>query len=264
MKLRALVLAGGVAAAAVLTQAGPAAAAPAAAGGGVTPNIVGGTTAPAYSFMASLQSTSGAHRCGASLISSTWLVTAAHCVRGISASSYQVRIGSANRTSGGTVVRTSRFVVNPNYDPFFTGTGDIAVIQIASAVSQAPIGVNASSPGTGTATRLIGWGQTCPTRGCGSSPVNLRQLDTSIVADSGCSSRVPYSASTELCVNVPNGQGACYGDSGGPAVVSVSGVFRLVGATSRGTTATCGATPTVYTDVTAYRSWIQSTTGVPV
>lgn len=261
MRLRAaLVVAAALATA--LTQTGQAAA----DGGpsGPTPSIVGGGNATqTYTFMASLQSTAGAHRCGASLISSTWLVTAAHCVSGVSPSGYQLRVGTTNRTSGGTVVRASRFVVHPNYSPF-TGRGDIAVIQVASAVPQAPIAVNATSPGAGSASRIIGWGQTCPVRGCGGAPTILKQLDTSIISDSSCSSRASYSSTTELCVNVPSGQGACYGDSGGPAVVGTTGSWRLVGATSRGTSATCGATPTIYTDVTAYRSWITSTTGVPV
>lgn len=261
MRLRAALVVAAASIATVLTQTGSASADGI---GGPSTDIVGGTNATqTYSFMASLQSTAGAHRCGASLISSTWLVTAAHCVQGISPSGYQLRIGTTNRTSGGTVVRASRFVVHPTYSPF-TGRGDMALIQIASAVSQAPVAVNATSPGAGSASRIIGWGQTCPVRGCGGAPTILKQLDTSIISDSSCSSRSSFSTSTELCVNVPSGQGACYGDSGGPAVVGTSSSWRLVGATSRGTSSTCGATPTIYTDVTAYRAWITSTTGVPV
>ncbi|HZB47711.1 MAG TPA: serine protease [Mycobacteriales bacterium] len=263
MRLRAALVVVAASLATVLTQTGQASAGDGL--GGPTPSIVGGTNATqTYSFMASLQSTSGAHRCGASLISSTWLVTAAHCVSGISPSGYQLRVGSVNRTTGGTLVRASRFVMHPNYDPWFTGRGDMALIQVASAVPQAPISISSTSPAAGTPSRILGWGQTCPTRGCGGAPTTLKQLDTSIITDSSCSSRVPFSSSTELCVNVPSGQGACYGDSGGPALVGTTTSWRLVGATSRGTSSTCGATPTIYTDVTAYRSWITSTTGIPV
>lgn len=258
MRLRAALTVLTAAAAAVLTQTGSAS-----AGVADTPSpaiVGGGDATQTYSFMASLQSTAGAHRCGASLISSTWLVTAAHCVQGASPSGYQVRVGSTNRTSGGTVARTTRFVIHPSY----SGTGDMALIQIGTAVSQTPVPLSASSPVPGTPTRLTGWGQTCPIRGCGGAPIILKQLDTSILSDSSCSSRGLFSSSTELCVNVPSGQGACYGDSGGPALVGTTGSWRLVGATSRGTSSTCGASPTVYTDVVAYRSWIRTVTGVPV
>jgi secreted trypsin-like serine protease len=64
-----------------------------------------------------------------------------------------------------------------------------------------------------------------------------------------------------ICVGNPDGnKGACYFDSGGPAVSGTTGSFRLVGAT-HGATGKCGEKPTVYTDVTQYQSWIEQQTG---
>ncbi|WP_018685119.1 S1 family peptidase [Actinokineospora enzanensis] len=256
MKVRSLLL-GFVAAVATVVSA-PAVADAAADGGPVmSPAIVGGSPASqTYSFMASLQSTSGGHFCGGSLIKANWIVTAAHCVQGRSAASIQVRVGTTNRTSGGTLARVSRVIVHPSYRTSY----DIALLQLSSSVTQAPVAIAASSGATGQASRIIGWGQTCPAAGGCGAPVQLQQLDTSVVADSRCGG---ISGSIEICTNNPGGRaGACYGDSGGPQVISAGGGWQLTGATSRsGGGSQCAQAPSIYTDVVAHRSWIQGYTG---
>ncbi|MCP2258925.1 Trypsin [Streptoalloteichus tenebrarius] len=254
MRARSL-LVGLVAAASTLGLALPAAAEAAPpADADVTPFIVGGHDATqTYSFMVSLQRTGGSHFCGGSLVKADWVVTAAHCVQGTSAGQVQARIGTTNRTSGGTVARASQIVVNRS--------GDIALVKLAQPVQQTPIKVAAESGPVGTQTRIIGWGQTCPTRGGCGAPVMLQELDTSIVADSRCRG---ITGSTEICTNNPNNNsGACYGDSGGPQVKQVNGRWELIGATSRSGNGDprCATGPSIYTDVPAFRSWLESYTG---
>ncbi|XRQ12183.1 S1 family peptidase [Actinomadura welshii] len=203
-----------------------------------TTKIVGGESASeTYSFMVSLQSSAGRHSCGGSLVGASYVVTAAHC-----GTPYQVRIGTTRYNSGGEVRRVAARQ---------TLGGDVALLRLASPASSAPIQIAASAP-VGSATRLLGWGQTCPQRGCGSAPVGLRQLDTRILSDAQCRSI----GGAELCIEGGGGHGACYGDSGGPALIGSSGRWQLVGATSRGTASTCATSPAIYGDVTAYRTRI--------
>ena len=96
-----------------------------------------------------------------------------------------------------------------------------------------------------------------------SAPAVANELDTSIVADSRCSGiNGPY----EICTNNTNGNsGACYGDSGGPQVRRVNGVWNLIGATSRAgnNNSTCATGPSIYVDLPSIRSWISTQVGWP-
>jgi secreted trypsin-like serine protease len=222
--------------------------APATATADVSPFVVGGHNATeTYSFMVSLQRSGGAHSCGGSLIKANWVVTAEHC-----GTPFQVRIGSTDRSSGGTVARVSRRVAHP--------TADLALLQLSTSVSQAPIAIASSSGAVGTPSRIIGWGQTCASPGCGSAPRILQELDTSIVSDSECGG---IRAASEICTDNPgNSAGACYGDSGGPEIKRVNGVWQLIGATSRsGGGSVCAREPSIYVDVPFHRSWITQYTG---
>jgi len=259
MKLRSL--AGGLIAAAAVVFASIAApttasAAPPAGGGMVQPDIVGGVPAPAYSFMASMQTAGGNHRCGASVVHANWAVTARHCVSGISPAALTLRVGSNNRTAGGVIVSVTNLYTHP--------TADLAMMRIGTVPAAfLPVRIAATSGPLGTRTRIMGWGQTCPNPGCGGAPIALQQLDTSIVADGLCAG---IAAASEICTNNPGGtRGACYGDSGGPEIKSINGAWELIGATSRsGGGAVCAVAPSIYVDVPFFRPWIQGITGLPL
>ncbi|MFB9907277.1 S1 family peptidase [Allokutzneria oryzae] len=260
MGMRSLLTAAIAVAVTALSIPGTAAAAPT---GDAGSRIVGGGNATeTYSFMASMQAkATGAHRCGASLIAPQWLVTAAHCVAQQNPADYQFRIGSTSRDTGGTLVGADKFVQHPWYIPVFLGWNDIAVVHLTAPVSAAPIRLADGSPAAQTAARIIGWGLTCPERGCGQPPVTLQQLDTKIEDDSSCAA-IPFDAQHELCVDAPNNTAsACFGDSGGPALVKAAGAWRLAGATSRGQSLRCTSGDTIYSDVTSHRDWITQQVG---
>ncbi|WP_370949983.1 trypsin-like serine protease [Amycolatopsis sp. cg5] len=231
-------------------------AAPAAA---ARPMIVGGSDATeTYGFMASVQTELGNERCGASLISPDWLVTAGHCVSDrhtgglLDPALTWLRIGSPDRTQGGERIQADKFIRHEQFD--IALHHDIALIHLAKPATARPIEIGAG-PGTGAAIRLIGWGKTCPTPGCGEAPVLLRQLDTTVADPSACGE--DFDPARQLCTDNKNGTAnACFGDSGGPAVVSENGAWKLVGATSHGQSASCVEKAGIYMNVAAYADWI--------
>ena len=76
-------------------------------GGAATQEIVGGTntTIEQNPWQVSLQSSSGSHFCGGSVLNANWILTAQHCVKSGSYISKPGRIlaGSTSRTGSGQV-----------------------------------------------------------------------------------------------------------------------------------------------------------------
>ncbi|WP_410660838.1 S1 family peptidase [Amycolatopsis sp. lyj-112] len=221
-------------------------------------DLVGGRDADEpYPFIVSLHSASGKAFCAGALIAPDWLVTAGHCVEGKNPANLSARIGSADNTQGGEIAKPAEIIVNPAYnpDPEHAG-GDLALVRLAAPVQAAPITIGAVVA-PGTSTRLLGWGQTCPTSGCGKGPAKLQQLDTQIVEGTRCTAK--FDGAVELCTDNPGGKsGSCYGDSGGPEIAKAADKWTLLGTISRPGNAdpVCATSPSIATSVVAYAQWI--------
>ena len=224
------------------------------------PAIVGGGDADQpYPFAVSLHTSSGKFFCAGALIAPGWVVTAAHCAFDKAPSAISLRAGTNDVGQGGEVGQVADIVVNPAFDTQ-KPAGDIALLRLATPAKAAPIALaTAASPGT--ATRILGWGQTCPKVNCGAIPTTLQQLDTHIVEGTKCTS--VFDGTAELCTDNPGGKaGACFGDSGGPEIVRDGDHWLLVGVTSRpgNNDPECATAPSIYTSVVAYAPWIAEKT----
>jgi hypothetical protein len=96
--------------------------------------IVGGQSAgvETWGWPVSI-SIANTYLCGGSIISSSWVLTAAHCVNGNSASQITIYAGSIYPFSGISIV-ASQVIVHSGYDSS-TYVNDIALLQLSSPLN---------------------------------------------------------------------------------------------------------------------------------
>jgi trypsin len=224
--------------------------------------IVGGETASAgdFPFIVSLQR-SGSHFCGGSLVNANTVITAAHCSTGVSASSVQVRAGSLNRNSGGTLVGVSRIIVNPSFSSS-TLSNDVAIWKLSTSIpagngiSYVTLAAAGSDPAAGSSAQTAGWGTT--SSGGSTLPTALRKVTVPIISRATCQSNYGASSvtTTMVCAGLAaGGKDSCQGDSGGPLV---NAARQLIGIVSWGIGCAAAQYPGVYTRVGNYVAWINA------
>ena len=97
--------------------------------------IVGGENASSstWGWAVSLN-INNTYLCGGSIISSSWVVTAAHCADGFTPSQFTIYAGSLIRWSGTQNRSVSQIIVHPDYNST-TLENDIALLQLSSPLS---------------------------------------------------------------------------------------------------------------------------------
>ncbi|MFC5291337.1 S1 family peptidase [Actinokineospora guangxiensis] len=240
MKKTKLALAITAAACALLGAAPAATAAPAAppADFDVQPLIIGGGNASNAPWAARLF-TNGRETCSASIIAPTYILTARHCVDG---SGISFRVGSLDQHSGGTLV---------NAVQIYRHSSDLAIARIDRSISTtyAPLGTT-SHVAVGQNVQIYGWGATSR---CGSEiNCQARYLKVGTVRVTSTTASDAYGGLAIRATRVD--AIAAGGDSGGPMFSN----GRQVGVASTSDRVSV----TNYTNVTRYRSWIQSIAGV--
>ncbi len=240
----------------------------------VHPRVVGGTPVPIASAPWQVALFIGNNSfCGGSLIASTWVLTAAHCLAGAPAP--RVFLGQANlsQRSGTDEYPVIRTIIHPNYDSR-RYTADLALIELAKPVTPgAAIGViplptsqdPANWPAVGTPGEVTGWGATSFG---GGAVTELREATVQVLvgpAGGTCGDYGSgYDVRATICAGVPQGGiDTCQGDSGGPFVIDVAGAPTLAGVTSIGNDCGQATFPGIYTRVTTYLDWIRSVVPVP-
>jgi secreted trypsin-like serine protease len=255
---------------ATLVSAGPAGA------------VVGGTSAyqGEYPFMVSLRE-NGYPYCGGTLVASSWVLTAAHCISGRTAGELAAVVDQAARDgSAGQTLSVDRTVVDSRYDPD-TEDFDVALVHLASpAVGVAPLAIDPAGVGdtayaaSGKVATVIGYGSVDPEdlngNGAVDYPATLQQAPVTIDADSSCSAvfngadEPAALTSVMLCAGGDGVHDACVGDSGGPLLMpNGSAGWTQVGIVSWGSGCAVRGVPGVYTRLSdeQINGFVKSTIG---
>jgi trypsin len=179
-------------------------------------NIVGGAPAPIGAYPSYVHSVGSGGLCGATLIHSDILISAAHC-RSVFSYGRTVAIGATTR-DGSDAVENSTVVStysHPRYVPK-KFKFDFMLVKISS-LSMAPLSAinrNTTIPMNDDGVSAIGFGRTSFG---GSYSYNLLEVDVNIIPFSTCNSNYSFILDDEsmICAAAPN-KDSCTGDSGGP------------------------------------------------
>ncbi|KAI8127455.1 Serine proteinase stubble [Lucilia cuprina] len=215
------------------------------------------------------------NKCGGVLITSRYVITAAHCQPGFLASLVAVMgefdISGDLESKRAVTKNVKRVIVHRQYDPA-TFENDIALLELESPVTFDTHIVPICMPSdvadfTGRMATVTGWGRL---KYGGGVPSVLQEVQVPVIENSVCQEMFHTAGHNKkilnsfLCAGYANGQkDSCEGDSGGPLVLQrADGRYELAGTVSHGIKCAAPYLPGVYMRTTFYKPWLRSITGV--
>lgn len=220
----------------------------------IDPRIIGGYVDYIQDLKYLVQVATKESICGGSLITSRWVITAAHCVQNVNLADLRIYGGTSEQGPEGAVTRLVNLVAIPPEFNMKTMNMDVAALQLdqdMTGTNIATIPLATQPVPAGRRVKVSGWGATNP-----NSSETARHVHSVIIPMwSKAACRAAYRGKqtiyrSMICASKPNKRDSCDGDSGGPMVYR----GELVGLVSYGYKC-ASSLPGVYTSVPVIRRW---------
>jgi len=210
--------------------------------------------------------TGNSHFCGGTIIAPSWILTASHCLDGITPIQYEIMAGQHNirlPDPHEEVRRVKAGFLHPNYT-WNDREYDIGLVKLRNELAFTeyiqPIDLYlVPEPTPGVLCEATGWGVT--EQGGMFLASALQKVTVPLISDQTCFDTFQSLMRDDMLCAGEEGKDSCSGDSGGPLVCPLGpeGQKILTGVTSWGQGCGQPGKPGVYTEVAYFVDWIRQT-----